>query len=77
MKKLALLLLVSGCSLHPYGEYQHISNPRIPNDGLDLVCAGVQHSGNLELHAGVCKDVTGYRGEYVRVGARYTWNTDN
>lgn len=70
---LASMLLMAGCA--PYAEYQHLSHPRVSNDGFDLLCGGGQaEKHGLLLHAGACKDVTGYKGEYVRVGMRYVWD---
>ena len=64
-------LQLMGCA--PMVEYRHMSDPRESDDGYDLVCAGGTTTGNLEMYTSVCKDVTGYRGEYVQVGARYVW----
>ena len=65
-------LQMIGCT--PYAEYRHMSDPRVSDDGFDLVCGGAQHATDgLEIHAGLCKDVTGYKGEYVQAGVKYVW----
>ena len=74
---LGSMFLMTGCgSLNPYAEYQHLSDPRIAHDGYDLMCGGAQHATRgLTFHAGVCKDVTGTRGEYINAGVRYVMET--
>lgn len=68
-----VLMLLSGCA--PFVSYDHMSDPRIANDGFDLVCGGAQVDAvGLEWHAGVCKDLSGFRNEYAKAGFRKVWN---
>ena len=65
------LSLISGCA--PYVEYQHLSDPRIANDGYDLACVGLSHDkSGLSLSGGVCSNLAPYGGEFLTINARYT-----
>lgn len=47
---------LAGCS--PFLEYQHRSDPRIANDGYDLLCGGLYKGWtHLEVSGAVCKDI--------------------
>ncbi len=59
-------LIVSGCA--PLLEYEHLSDPRIDNDGIDLICVGGESGDWLTVSTGVCKNLNG--GEYVKVNVR-------
>ena len=72
MKKttiLILFLLLSGCGTTPFVEWDHISDPRLDNDGLDLVCGGTSVGGKLSASVAVCKDLWG--GELIKTQVRY------
>ena len=64
LSKLILISLLTGCTgLHPYVEATHTSNPSIDKDGYNDVCGGgIYLRGNFQTKAGVCNNVTGYRG---------------
>lgn len=52
---LLLMLSLSGC-VTPYLGYQHISNPNVDGDGLDLICGGVKHQyKQLETRGSWCQ----------------------
>jgi|25BtaG_2_1085352.scaffolds.fasta_scaffold00498_13 hypothetical protein len=63
---LASSLIVSGCA--PLLEYEHLSDPRIDNDGIDLICVGGEGGDRVTVSTGVCKNLHG--GEYVKVNVR-------
>ena len=67
-KVILVLLLLSGCA--PYVGYTHLSDPRISNDGYDLVCTGVKGE---YLSTGVCKNLAPYGGEFIKVDLEYVW----
>ena len=64
LTKLILISLLAGCSgLHPYIEAAHTSNPSIDKDGYNDVCGGAIYMyEDVQAKAGVCNNVTGYRG---------------
>lgn len=63
-------LLLSGCNMYVAAE--HKSDPHIENDGLDVLCAGFEHEGQLEVKAGYCKDVRQGDGLY-ELRVEYDW----
>jgi len=64
------LILLSGCT--PFVEYQHLSQPNVPNDGHEFVCGGIEgEKGNVRVEAAMCENTAPYRGTYGRFGARY------
>lgn len=67
MRLLLLSCLLSGCA--PYVGYTHLSDPRIKDDGYDLICVGGETKEKLSIDTAVCKDVRG--GEMVKVDVRY------
>ena len=69
LKYLVISFLLSGCS--PFVEYEHLSDPRIANDGYDLLCAGGETS---LVSVSVCQNVAPHGGQFVKVNARYVWN---
>ena len=66
--KILILLLLSGCS--PYVGYTHLSDPRIANDGYDLVCTGVKGE---YLSTGICRNLADNKGEFIKVDLEYVW----
>ena len=61
---------LAGCA--PYLEYEHLSDPRLNNDGYDLVCAGLSHDyKGLSISGGICHNAAPYGGEFVKINARY------
>jgi len=66
-----ILSLLSGCS--HYVGYTHLSDPRIANDGYNLVCLGSQAEMVLTIDAAVCGNASPNRGEFVKVDIRYIW----
>ena len=66
-----LVSALAGCA--PYVEYQHLSDPRIANDGYDLACVGLSHDkSGLSVSGGVCSNLAPYGGEFLTINARYT-----
>jgi len=66
--KILILLFLSGCA--PYVGYTHLSDPRIANDGYDLVCAGVKGE---YISTGVCKNLAKNNGEFIKIDVEYVW----
>lgn len=55
-------------------SYQHLSDPRIANDGYDLLCGGVETQAlGLDLRGDLCQNVAPNGGEFVRVSVEYRW----
>ena len=64
-------LALSGCVT----SYRHISDPRIANDGYDLVCGGVETDvGRVRLSGDLCKNVAPRGGERIHVAVQYRWH---
>ena len=62
MKYLPLLFL---CGCAPYVGYTHISDPRIANDGYDLICGGTEQDiSELNTDLAICQNVRG--GTYIK-----------
>lgn len=59
--QLTAFLILSGCT---HIEYEHLSDPRISNDGYDLVCVG--RGDNVSL--AICKNLNG--GEAIKFNVR-------
>ena len=50
-----LLVVLSGCQ--PFLMYEHISDPRVANDGYDFACAGLElEHGMLTVTAAACEN---------------------
>ena len=69
LRYLIVSLLLAGCS--PFVEYEHLSDPRIANDGYDLGCVGGQSEW---ASVGICQNFAPYGGQYIKVNARYVWD---
>lgn len=68
---LATLCVLAGCVT----SYQHISNPRVGDDGVDLFCGGIkQEVAAFELRGDLCKNVSPYGGEFARFAIEYHWD---
>ena len=66
---LAILLAgLFGCT----ASYKHLSDPRISNDGYDLVCGGVELGDNLTASVDVCHNIRG--GELIHAELQYKWS---
>lgn len=63
----SLASLSTSCA--PYVGYTHMSDPRIANDGYDLVCVGGEKGERFLIDTAVCKDIRG--GEMIKVDVRY------
>lgn len=63
-----VVVFLTGCA--PYVGYTHLSNPRVSNDGYDLVCTGLKGE---YLTTGVCKNLADNSGEFVKVDLEYVW----
>ena len=66
--KILILLFLSGCA--PYVGYTHLSDPRIANDGYDLVCTGVKGE---YISTGICKNLGHNNGEFIKIDVEYVW----
>ena len=64
--------MLSGCA--PFVEYEHLSDPRVSNDGYDLLCGGIQLDLAVELSGAVCGNIRG--GEYVKINAKYVFEKE-
>jgi len=65
---LVLVTCLQGC----VASYQHYSDPRIANDGRDLVCLGAEYDvQQIRLRADACKGVDSVRGELAHVAVEY------
>lgn len=65
---ITILFLLSGC----VASYQHQSDPRISNDGYDLICGGVEHDINsIRLRGDICHNLARNRGEMIRIAVEY------
>jgi hypothetical protein len=70
VRRLALLLLLSGCTT----SVRHLSDPSVAEDGFNLVCAGIEQDDYVFTMAlDVCHNVSGIRGEYVFAEVKYHW----
>jgi hypothetical protein len=66
-------LIVSALSGCAYLEYEHLSDPRLSNDGYDLICAGLTDNyKGLTVSGGICHNAAPYGGEFVKINVRYT-----
>jgi hypothetical protein len=68
-----VLVLLSGCTT----SYRHLSDPRVSNDGYDLVCGGVEHGQKLMVSADVCHNLAPNKGEFIFIEAKYRWRDVN
>ena len=67
-----VLLHLSGC----VASYQHLSDPRIDNDGYDLICAGAEKNiGSLRVRGDLCSNVAPNGGEFVHTAIEYRFNS--
>lgn len=69
MARYALILLLAGCT--PFVEYEHLSDPRIKDDGYDLICGGGETGDQLTASVGICHNISPNKGEYVKINIRY------
>ena len=68
MKTLMLFtILLSGCT----ASYKHLSDPRVANDGYDLVCGGVELGKNITASIDLCKNIHG--GEFIHAELKYSF----
>lgn len=71
MKILILILLatsMAGCTT----SYHHISDPRIANDGYDLLCGGFKKEvGNWQASGELCQNVAPYGGQFIHTSITY------
>ena len=70
MNKILVLLLLCGCTT----SYKHLSDPRIQNDGYDLICGGVEVGERLTAAVDLCSNVAPNRGEYLFAELQYNWS---
>ena len=74
MKQIFIILItvfLNGC----VASYTHISNPQIDNDGFDLACLeGIHKIKGVKFRGGACKDISGTKEEYLKIGVEYEFN---
>ena len=70
MNKILILLLLSGCTT----SYKHLSDPRIENDGYDLICGGVEVGERFTAAVDICQNVASNGGEFMFVELQYNWS---
>jgi len=64
-------LMLSGC----VASYQHLSDPRIDDDGYDLLCGGVYYEYQaLTAKANLCSNVAPNGGEFVLASVEYRFS---
>ncbi len=69
---LFMAVFIAGCA--PYVGYTHLSDPRVTNDGYDLVCIGLKGEYLLiESTFGFCENTAAYGGEFVKLDLEYVW----
>jgi hypothetical protein len=67
----ALVTYLQGCVV----SYQHYSDPRIANDGRDLICLGAEHDVQyLRLRADACRGVDSVGGGLAHIAIEYRFN---
>lgn len=71
---IVILLLLSGCEhVTPYTALDHMSDPKVSDDGYTWACAGLKTKHRLSVTGGYCWDV---RGNWNVAEARveYEWS---
>ena len=69
-----ILILLTGC----VASYQHQSDPRINNDGYNLICGGIERDiDSIRIRGDVCHNLARNRGEVIRVAVEYRFNRSN
>ena len=71
MRILLLVFLLSGCT----ASYKHLSDPRIANDGYDLICGGVELGNHLTASIDACKNIAPYGGEMLLIELQYSFTS--
>lgn len=69
MTRSLIFLLLTGCS--PFVEYEHLSDPRISNDGYDLICGGAEGGDRLSASVAACHNMAPEKGEFIKINIRY------
>lgn len=70
---LTAMLMLSGCVT----SYQHLSDPRVSNDGYDLLCGGIEKDvSSLRLRADICHNAAPNGGEFLHTSIEYRWPTE-
>lgn len=65
------IIVLAGLSGCAFVEYEHLSDPRDPDDGWDLVCVGVVGEvATVEVSVAPCKNLSPAGGEFIKVNAR-------
>lgn len=67
--RILILLFLTGCS--PFVEYEHLSDPRIDNDGYDLICGGNEGGDRLSASVALCHNMAPEKGEFVKINVKY------
>lgn len=69
------IILLSFCLSGCVTSYQHLSDPRVNNDGYDLVCQGASYDVNsFRFRGNVCKNIAPNGGEFLHTSVEYLWN---
>jgi len=53
--------ILSGCAV----SAKHMSDPRVDNDGYNLLCGGVEYEGRCRASADVCYNLSPNHGEFI------------
>ena len=62
------LICTYGCS--PFVEYEHLSDPRVVDDGYDLFCGGLElEYREVRAGGGICQNLHG--GQFVKLNVRW------
>lgn len=70
--KLTFALLACSQLLGCVASYQHLSDPRVANDGYDLLCGGLEKEfGALTLRGDLCSNVAPNGGEFLHTAVEY------
>ena len=66
---LGVVICLVGCA--PFVGYSHLSDPRINDDGYDLVCGGAKITNALNLSFGVCRNLANSEGTLIKIDIEY------
>ena len=67
-------LTLAGCGAHTTSSYRHLSDPRIANDGYDLICQGLEvREDRLEASVDICGNIAPAGGEFLLTEITYHW----
>ena len=77
MKLISLVTLVA-CLQGCVASYQHLSDPRIEDDGYDLLCAGIETDyKSLSFRGDLCSNVAPNGGEFIHTSVEYRFGRED